>query len=161
MPAGHAIVAIAPLIIIWVKDTRKRWSCVRSSRIFRSFPNDPGLRSVDPGCSCVRLVPATARRYCCAASRGTAVFFRRRAHRSGLALIGAVVAEFVAGTGGQVRLRSILPRHPANIPGYSPRCSESRFRVCVRLVIPHLAGTLARDESAQRLTVAGDDAPHV
>ena len=99
------IVAIAPLIIIWVKDTRV--ALVICATIVALFPivsnTSLGLRSVDPGLlelfrlhgadrwqTLVRLRVPSALPY----------FFAGLRVSAGLALIGAVVAEFVAGTGG-------------------------------------------------------------
>jgi NitT/TauT family transport system permease protein len=101
------IVAIAPLIIIWVKDTRV--ALVVCATIVALFPivsnTTLGLRSVDPGLlelfrlhgadrwqTLVRLRVPSALPY----------FFAGLRISAGLALIGAVVAEFVAGTGGTV-----------------------------------------------------------
>jgi NitT/TauT family transport system permease protein len=101
------IVAIAPLIIIWVKDTRV--ALVICATIVALFPivanTTLGLRSVDPGLlelfrlhgadrwqTLVRLRVPSALPY----------FFAGLRVSAGLALIGAVVAEFVAGTGGTV-----------------------------------------------------------
>jgi NitT/TauT family transport system permease protein len=100
------IVAIAPLIIIWVKDTRIALVvCAVVVAIFPIISNTTlGLRSVDPGLlNLFRM---------CRASRWQILwrlrvpgalpyFFGGLRISSGLALIGAVVAEFVAGTGGQ------------------------------------------------------------
>ena len=100
------IVAIAPLIIIWVKDTRIALVvCAVVVAIFPIISNTTlGLRSVDPGLlNLFRM---------CRASRWQVLwrlrvpgalpyFFGGLRISSGLALIGAVVAEFVAGTGGQ------------------------------------------------------------
>ena len=100
------IVAIAPLIIIWVNDTRTALVlCAVVVAIFPIISNTTlGLRSVDPGLHALFRM--------CRASRAQ-VLFRLRVPSalpyffgglriaSGLALIGAVVAEFVAGTGGQ------------------------------------------------------------
>jgi NitT/TauT family transport system permease protein len=100
------IVAIAPLIIIWVKDTRIALvACAVVVAIFPIISNTTlGLRSVDPGLlNLFRM---------CRASRWQILwrlrvpgalpyFFGGLRISSGLALIGAVVAEFVAGTGGQ------------------------------------------------------------
>jgi len=99
------IVAIAPLIIIWVRDTNV--ALVICATIVALFPivsnTTLGLRSVDPGLSdlfrmyragrwqtLVRLRVPSALPY----------FFAGLRVSAGLALIGAVVAEFVAGTGG-------------------------------------------------------------
>ena len=101
------IVAIAPLIIIWVKDTRIALVlCAVVVAIFPIISNTTlGLaqrrpRTAQPvphvpreraGRSCWRLRVPSALPY----------FFGGLRIASGLALIGAVVAEFVAGTGGQ------------------------------------------------------------
>ena len=99
------IVAIAPLIIIWVKDpTLALVVCAAIVAIFPIISNtSQGLRSIDPGLldlfrlnrasrwqTLVRLRIPSALPY----------FFAGLKVSSGLALIGAVVAEFVAGTGG-------------------------------------------------------------
>ena len=100
------IVSIAPLIIIWVRDTRAALVlCAMVVAIFPIISNTTlGLRSVDRGLlDLFRL---------CRASRWQTLwrlrvpsalpyFFGGLRIASGLALIGAVVAEFVAGTGGQ------------------------------------------------------------
>jgi NitT/TauT family transport system permease protein len=100
------IVAIAPLIIILVKDTRVALTvCATVVAIFPIISNTTlGLRSVDAGLvnlfrmnragrlqTLVRLRIPSALPY----------FFGGLRISSGLALIGAVVAEFVAGTGGR------------------------------------------------------------
>ncbi len=99
------IVAIAPLIIIWVDDTT--WALTVCAVIIAIFPvisnTTLGLRSVDPNLlsmfrmyrpgrleELVRLRIPSALPY----------FFGGMRISTGLALIGAVVAEFVAGTGG-------------------------------------------------------------
>lgn len=99
------VVAIAPLIIIWINDTT--WALVVCAVIIAVFPiisnTTLGLRSVDPNLlnlfrmyrcgrwqELVRLRIPSALPY----------FFGGLRISSGLALIGAVVAEFVAGTGG-------------------------------------------------------------
>jgi NitT/TauT family transport system permease protein len=101
------IVAIAPLIIIWVKQTTV--ALVLCATIVALFPivsnTTLGLRSVDSGLldlfrmykagrwqTLVRLRVPGALPY----------FFAGLRVSAGLALIGAVVAEFVAGTGGTV-----------------------------------------------------------
>ena len=100
------IVAIAPLIIIWVKDTRVALVlCATVVAIFPIIANTTlGLRSADHGLlNLFRM---------CRASRWQVLlrlrvpgalpyFFGGLRIASGLSLIGAVVAEFVAGTGGQ------------------------------------------------------------
>ena len=99
------IVAIAPLIIIWVKDTTTALVvCATIVALFPIISNTIlGLRSVNPGLlnlfkmnkatrfqQLVRLRIPSAAPY----------FFGGLRISSGLSLIGAVVAEFVAGTGG-------------------------------------------------------------
>jgi NitT/TauT family transport system permease protein len=99
------IVAIAPLIIIWVKDpTASLVICATLVALFPIIANTTlGLRSVNPGLlsyfklnrasrwqTLVRLRIPSALPY----------FFGGLRISSGLSLIGAVVAEFVAGTGG-------------------------------------------------------------
>lgn len=99
------IVAVAPLIIIWVKEpTLAMTLCAALVALFPVISNTTlGLRSVDPDLlayfrlhrasrwqQLVRLRVPSALPY----------FFGGLRISSGLALIGAVVAEFVAGTGG-------------------------------------------------------------
>ncbi len=99
------IVAVAPLIIIWFKDpTLSMVICASLVALFPIISNTTlGLRSVEPdlqsyfvmkratpGQTLLRLRIPSALPY----------FFGGLRISSGLALIGAVVAEFVAGTGG-------------------------------------------------------------
>lgn len=99
------IVAVAPLIIIWVRDpTASLVICAALVALFPIIANTTlGLRSIDPDLqsyfrlngasrfqSLVRLRIPSALPY----------FFGGLRISSGLSLIGAVVAEFVAGTGG-------------------------------------------------------------
>ena len=118
------IVAIAPLIIIWVKDTRIALIlCATVVAIFPIISNTTlGLRSADHGL--VNLFRM------CRASRWQVLwrlripgalpyFFGGLRIASGLALIGAVVAEFVAGTGGQgagLAYQILLAGMQLNIP---------------------------------------------
>jgi NitT/TauT family transport system permease protein len=100
------IVAIAPLIIIWVRDTRTALVfCAVVVAIFPIISNTTlGLRSVDPGLvDLFRLHRATRWQVLWRLRVPSALpyFFGGLRIASGLALIGAVVAEFVAGTGGQ------------------------------------------------------------
>lgn len=100
------IVAIAPLIIIWVKDTRTALIlCATVVAIFPIIANTSlGLRSVDPGLADLfRMNRATRWQVLTRLRIPSALpyFFVGLRIASGLALIGAVVAEFVAGTGGQ------------------------------------------------------------
>jgi len=99
------IVAIAPLIIIWVKDTTL--SLVVCSTLMAVFPiisnTTQGLRSVSPGLlSYFQLSHASRLQILVRLRIPSALpyFFGALRISSGLSLIGAVVAEFVAGTGG-------------------------------------------------------------
>ncbi len=98
------IVAIAPLIIIWVKDMQAALVlCATIVAIFPVISNTTlGLRSVDPGLADLfRLHHATRWQTLVRLRIPGALpyFFGGLRIASGLALIGAVVAEFVAGTG--------------------------------------------------------------
>lgn len=100
------IVAIAPLIIIWVKDTRTALVlCATVVAIFPIISNTSlGLRSVDPGLADLFRMSRASRWQVLLRLRipsALPYFFAGLRVASGLALIGAVVAEFVAGTGGQ------------------------------------------------------------
>ena len=99
------IVAIAPLIIIWVKDpTVSLVICATLVALFPIIANTTlGLRSVSPGLlSYFQLQRATRWQTLLRLRIPSALpyFFGGLRISSGLALIGAVVAEFVAGTGG-------------------------------------------------------------
>ena len=99
------IVAIAPLIIIWVKDpTPAMVICATIVALFPIISNTIlGLRSVNPGLmNLFRLNKATRWQTLARLRVPSALpyFFGGLSISSGLALIGAVVAEFVAGTGG-------------------------------------------------------------
>jgi NitT/TauT family transport system permease protein len=99
------IVAIAPLIIIWVKDpTASLVICATLVALFPIIANTTlGLRSVNPGLlSYFKLNRATRLQVLVRLRIPSALpyFFGGLRISSGLALIGAVVAEFVAGTGG-------------------------------------------------------------
>ncbi len=99
------IVAIAPLIIIWVQDaTTSLVICATLVALFPIIANTTlGLRSVDPGLlAYFRLQRATRWQTLVRLRIPSALpyFFGGLRISSGLALIGAVVAEFVAGTGG-------------------------------------------------------------
>ena len=118
------IVAIAPLIIIWVRDTQLALVlCAVVVAIFPIISNTTlGLRSVDPGLLALFRM--------CRASRWQILlrlrvpgalpyFFGGLRIASGLALIGAVVAEFVAGTGGAgagLAYQILLAGFQLNIP---------------------------------------------
>ena len=99
------LVAIAPLIIIWVDEPRTALViCATVASIFPVIANTTiGLRSVDPGLldlfrmyGASRMQTLTRLRIPSAAP----YFFAGLRVAAALALIGAVVAEFVAGTGG-------------------------------------------------------------
>ncbi|KAF0806527.1 binding-protein-dependent transport systems inner membrane component [Alcanivorax xiamenensis] len=99
------IVAIAPLIIIWVKDTT--WALTVCAVIIAIFPiisnTTLGLRSVDPNLMSMFRMYRTGRWQQLIRLRipsALPYFFGGMRISTGLALIGAVVAEFVAGTGG-------------------------------------------------------------
>jgi NitT/TauT family transport system permease protein len=99
------IVAVAPLIIIWVKDTRIALVvCAVVVALFPIVSNTTlGLRSVDPGLlDLFRMCRASRSQVLWRLRVPSALpyFFGGLRISSGLALIGAVVAEFVAGTGG-------------------------------------------------------------
>jgi NitT/TauT family transport system permease protein len=99
------IVAIAPLIIIWVKHpTAGLVICATLVALFPIISNTTlGLRSVNPGlANLFRMNKATRLQTLVRLRIPSALpyFFGGARISSGLALIGAVVAEFVAGTGG-------------------------------------------------------------
>ncbi len=99
------VVAIAPLIIIWVKDaTASLVICATLVALFPMISNTTlGLRSVEPGLlSLFKLHRASRWQLLWRLRVPSALpyFFAGLRVSSGLALIGAVVAEFVAGTGG-------------------------------------------------------------
>jgi NitT/TauT family transport system permease protein len=99
------IVAIAPLIIIWVKNpTASLVICATLVALFPIIANTTlGLRSVNPGLlSYFKLNRASRLQTLWRLRIPSALpyFFAGLRISSGLALIGAVVAEFVAGTGG-------------------------------------------------------------
>ena len=99
------IVAIAPLIIIWVKNpTAALVVCATIVALFPIISNTTlGLRSVNPGLADLfRMNHATRWQMLTRLRIPSAApyFFGGLRISSGLALIGAVVAEFVAVTGG-------------------------------------------------------------
>jgi len=99
------IVAIAPLIIIWVRDIEAALVlCATIVAIFPVISNTTlGLKSVDPGLADLFRLHHATRWQTLARLRipgALPYFFGGLRIASGLALIGAVVAEFVAGTGG-------------------------------------------------------------
>jgi len=99
------IVAIAPLIIIWVKNaTAALVVCATIIALFPIIANTTlGLRSVNPGLLDLFRMNKASRWQILTQLRipsAAPYFFGGLRISSGLALIGAVVAEFVAGTGG-------------------------------------------------------------
>lgn len=100
------IVAIAPLIIILVKNTQGALIiCATIIAIFPIISNTTvGLRSIDAGHQDLFAVNHASRLQSLVYLRipsALPYFFAGLRISSGLALIGAVVAEFVAGTGGR------------------------------------------------------------
>ena len=100
------IVAIAPLIIILVKNTQVALTlCATVVALFPIISNTTlGLRSVDPGLASLFRMNRAGRLQMLWRLRipsALPYFFGGLRISSGLALIGAVVAEFVAGTGGR------------------------------------------------------------
>ncbi len=99
------IVAVAPLIIIWVKNpTAAMVVCAALVALFPIISNTTlGLRSVDPDLRNYFVLNRATRWQQLVRLRipgALPYFFGGLRISSGLALIGAVVAEFVAGTGG-------------------------------------------------------------
>lgn len=99
------IVAIAPLIIIWVKNQNAALVvCATLVALFPIVSNTVlGLRSVNPGLANLFSINRANRWQTLLRLRipsALPYFFGGLRISSGLALIGAVVAEFVAGTGG-------------------------------------------------------------
>jgi NitT/TauT family transport system permease protein len=120
------IVAIAPLIFIYVEDRLS--ACSSAPGLWPSSRCCPTRRwaSTPPTTICATCSASTARLALAAASAsgvalGPALFPRRPAIAGGLALIGAVVAEYVAGTGG------IGPASPS--PSWRP-ATGSTSRAC-------------------------------
>jgi NitT/TauT family transport system permease protein len=100
------IVAIAPLIIIMVKNTQAALIiCATIIAVFPIISNTTiGLRSVDAGHQALFAINRATRLQTLMHLRipsALPFFFGGLRIASGLALIGAVVAEFVAGTGGR------------------------------------------------------------
>jgi NitT/TauT family transport system permease protein len=100
------IVAVAPLIILLVKNTAISLTiCATVIAIFPIISNTTiGLRSIDPGLrSYFRMNKASRLKVLLRLRIPSALpyFLAGLRISSGLALIGAVVAEFVAGTGGR------------------------------------------------------------
>lgn len=99
------VVAVAPLVILWVKDLQVALVlCATVVAIFPIIANTTlGLRSVDPGLADLFRMSGASRWQVLWRLRVPSAlpyFFGGLRIATGLALIGAVVAEFVAGTGG-------------------------------------------------------------
>ncbi len=99
------IVAVAPLIIVWVQDPAAAMViCAALVALFPVIANTTlGLRSVDPDLLSLFHLHGASRLQTLLRLRipsALPYFFGGLRISSGLALIGAVVAEFVAGTGG-------------------------------------------------------------
>ena len=100
------VVAIAPLIIILVKNTEAALVvCATLVALFPVISNTTlGLRSVDPGLAnlfALNKASPLKTLWRLRIPSALPLFFAGLRISSGLALIGAVVAEFVAGTGGR------------------------------------------------------------
>jgi NitT/TauT family transport system permease protein len=136
------IVAIAPLIIILVKNTQVALTiCATVVALFPIISNTTlGLRSVDPGLVNLFRMNRAGRLQTLFRLRipsALPYFFGGLRISSGLALIGAVVAEFVAGTADAARgwpMRSSSQAFNSIFPACSPRSSSSRSPVsgCLR-----------------------------
>jgi NitT/TauT family transport system permease protein len=131
------IVAIAPLIIILVKNTQVALTiCATVVALFPIISNTTlGLRSVDPGLVNLFRMNRAGRLQTLFRLRipsALPYFFGGLRISSGLALIGAVVAEFVAGTGGRSAgwpMRFSSPAFNSIFPACSPRSFSSRSPV--------------------------------
>ena len=118
------IVAIAPLIIIWVKNpTASLVVCATLVALFPIISNTTlGLRSVDPDLQAYFKLNRATRLQTLVRLRVPSAlpyFFGGLRISSGLALIGAVVAEFVAGTGGAatgLAYQILMAGYQLNIP---------------------------------------------
>ncbi len=99
------IVAVAPLIIILVKNTEASLTlCATVIAIFPIISNTTiGLRSIEPGLLAyfkMNKASSMATLWRLRIPSALPFFLAGLRISSGLALVGAVVAEFVAGTGG-------------------------------------------------------------
>lgn len=118
------IVAVAPLIIIWVKNpTASLVICATLVALFPIISNTTlGLRSVDPDLQSYFAMNRANRLQTLLRLRVPSAlpyFFGGLRISSGLALIGAVVAEFVAGTGGNstgLAYQILFAGYQLNIP---------------------------------------------
>lgn len=118
------VVAVAPLIIIWVKDpTASLVICATLVALFPVISNTTlGLRSIDPDLQSYFAMNRAGRLQTLLRLRVPSAlpyFFGGLRISSGLALIGAVVAEFVAGTGGSntgLAYQILFAGYQLNIP---------------------------------------------
>lgn len=118
------IVAVAPLIIIWVKNpTASLVICATLVALFPIISNTTlGLRSIDPDLQSYFAMNRANRLQTLLRLRVPSAlpyFFGGLRISSGLALIGAVVAEFVAGTGGNstgLAYQILFAGYQLNIP---------------------------------------------
>lgn len=118
------IVAVAPLIIIWVKNpTASLVVCASLVALFPIISNTTlGLRSIDPDLQSYFAMNRASRWQTLMRLRipsALPYFFGGLRISSGLALIGAVVAEFVAGTGGSatgLAYQILMAGYQLNIP---------------------------------------------
>lgn len=118
------IVAVAPLIIIWVKNpTASLVICAALVALFPIISNTTlGLRSIDPDLQSYFAMNRASRMQTLLRLRipsALPYFFGGLRISSGLALIGAVVAEFVAGTGGSstgLAYQILFAGYQLNIP---------------------------------------------
>ena len=132
------IVAIAPLIIILVKNTQVALTiCATVVALFPIISNTTlGLRSVDPGLVNLFRMNRAGRLQTLFRLRipsALPYFFGGLRISSGLALIGAVVAEFVAGTGGrsaglayEILQSGLSARHSAHVRSAFPHHARRR-----------------------------------
>ena len=118
------IVAIAPLVIIWVENVEVALTiCAVIVAIFPIISNTTlGLRAVDSGLADLFRMNRASRLQTLLRLRvpsAAPYFFGGLRISSGLALIGVVVAEFVAGTGGHaagLAYQILLAGFQLNIP---------------------------------------------
>ena len=118
------VVAVAPLIIIWVKNpTASLVICATLVALFPIISNTTlGLRSIDPDLQSYFAMNRASRLQMLWRLRVPSAlpfFFGGLRISSGLALIGAVVAEFVAGTGGNstgLAYQILFAGYQLNIP---------------------------------------------
>jgi NitT/TauT family transport system permease protein len=118
------IVAIAPLLIIWIKDPGAAMVvCAALVALFPVISNTTlGLRSIDPDLLAYFELNRASRLQTLLRLRipsALPYFFGGLRISSGLSLIGAVVAEFVAGTGGAgagLAYQILLSGYQLNLP---------------------------------------------